>query len=418
MAKLVSSLLQSNDIDLQIQGIRLAVKTQDFLHLPQLIKLSTSLEPETAEAATQAAVLLAQSCIKETHCKCPETIVQAAIEIVKNLAPEFIQELHAHLNSSQADLVRHTLISIKHFVNERKAEEILTLMKSQPDPTLRATAIQHLGYIASRRSPDILMHYLQDTEPRVLASTIDIFGKVGNQFHTQLILPFKNSVHPRIRANALKTLFMLGYTDLKDDFLAMLGSKESSMRASAVWAIGEVGSLASYYLKLLENVKSDTSEAVRNQLFLILKKLSAEHDLEFLREALHDDLKISLRTQHSRKNTLTASQVRGQAYTLIKLSGSCTTQTLLSIKVLLEELAQKEKHFILDLDGVDYIDSTGVGLLLNFHKTLRKKGGLLYLYGCNDQITELFHLSRVDSVLEIHTSFEEIEELLKINTDI
>lgn len=412
MSRMIPALLSSNDINLQLQGIRLAIKTRAYILLPQLIKLTTSFESEIAEAATTAAVDLSEFCLQDAQNSCPEAVIQASIEIVRSLDPGFIQNLYKKLETGNNEEVRSALMVVKHFVNERKAEEILQLLQKHPDPTIRATTVQHLGHIASRVSAEGLSLYIDDPDPRVKANTIDVLGKLGNKFFVKALQKYKNDSNPRVRANALKSLYTLGELDIKEDFSLMLSDSDAAVRASAVWAIGEIGGIATYFLRLLEVVKNDNSEVVRAQLMMVLKKLGQIPELEFLRVTLKEDLKAQLRHSVVRKKNLTISQKPSKFYLELALSGVFTAQTVLTIKLLLDDLIHKEKRFILDLREVEYIDSSGVGLLVNFQKNVKKKDGFLYIYGCNERITELFQLSKVDSILDIFRSIEEIRDFL------
>jgi anti-sigma B factor antagonist len=56
------------------------------------------------------------------------------------------------------------------------------------------------------------------------------------------------------------------------------------------------------------------------------------------------------------------------------------------------------KTFIIKLNGVDYIDSSGLGVLVAIQKrALQKKGGVT-LIGANGIVKELFELTRLNHV--------------------
>jgi len=74
----------------------------------------------------------------------------------------------------------------------------------------------------------------------------------------------------------------------------------------------------------------------------------------------------------------------------------------------LEEELQRgmsESHrIVLDLSGVDRIDSTGMGLLVRFLSHIRSKGGDLRLCSPSQFVRKLLAATRLDSVFLIYTS--------------
>lgn len=60
---------------------------------------------------------------------------------------------------------------------------------------------------------------------------------------------------------------------------------------------------------------------------------------------------------------------------------------------------------ILDLKGVDYIDSTGFACFLSLHKSAKNNFGILKFVNPESRVTELFQ------VLHLHTVFEIYDDL-------
>jgi anti-sigma B factor antagonist len=66
-----------------------------------------------------------------------------------------------------------------------------------------------------------------------------------------------------------------------------------------------------------------------------------------------------------------------------------------------------EHHLVVDLGGVDFIDSTGLGVLVSGHNKARQAGGRLDLV-CNvDRIIKLMRITGLDDVFVIHPSVAE-----------
>ena len=66
-----------------------------------------------------------------------------------------------------------------------------------------------------------------------------------------------------------------------------------------------------------------------------------------------------------------------------------------------EETAAGHKNIALNLGGVDYIDSTGLGTMVICYTSLQKSGGALKLYSLNRRNIELLLLTKLSTVFHI-----------------
>jgi anti-sigma B factor antagonist len=64
------------------------------------------------------------------------------------------------------------------------------------------------------------------------------------------------------------------------------------------------------------------------------------------------------------------------------------------------------KIVLIDLQNVDFIDSSGLGTLVSLHTKLRLAGGRLYLCAAKDQARTLFDVSDMDRIFEIFPNRE------------
>ena len=64
---------------------------------------------------------------------------------------------------------------------------------------------------------------------------------------------------------------------------------------------------------------------------------------------------------------------------------------------------------ILDLSGVPYIDSAGMGLVMNHYVHCQTKGVRMVVAGANSRILDLFKITRVDTILPLATSIKDAE---------
>ena len=61
-----------------------------------------------------------------------------------------------------------------------------------------------------------------------------------------------------------------------------------------------------------------------------------------------------------------------------------------------------QPHVVLDLQSVDFIDSTGLGVLVGRLKLARTRGGSMRLVGTDDRVLKVFAITGLDKVFEIH----------------
>lgn len=64
---------------------------------------------------------------------------------------------------------------------------------------------------------------------------------------------------------------------------------------------------------------------------------------------------------------------------------------------------------VLDLSGVPYMDSAGMGLVVNHYVHCQNKGARLVVAGANNRVLDLFKITRVDTILPLAPSVEDAE---------
>ena len=64
------------------------------------------------------------------------------------------------------------------------------------------------------------------------------------------------------------------------------------------------------------------------------------------------------------------------------------------------------QNVVIDLSGVDYIDSTGLGVLMGGAKRVRSAGGDIRLVTTGPRLADLIELTRLDRVLDMFESVE------------
>ncbi|MAU39502.1 MAG: anti-sigma B factor antagonist [Actinobacteria bacterium] len=87
-------------------------------------------------------------------------------------------------------------------------------------------------------------------------------------------------------------------------------------------------------------------------------------------------------------------------WVLLQISGEIDMATGPELRQRIVQYVQEgHLHIILDLAKVDFIDSTGLGVLIGGLKRTRSHGGDLQCIGLSESLKEMFKLTGLDAVL-------------------
>ncbi len=67
-----------------------------------------------------------------------------------------------------------------------------------------------------------------------------------------------------------------------------------------------------------------------------------------------------------------------------------------------ENLAKGHKKIVLNLAGITYIDSSGLGELVSGYRLVKSEGGELKLLNLNKKVTDLLQITKLYTVFDIH----------------
>jgi anti-anti-sigma factor len=96
---------------------------------------------------------------------------------------------------------------------------------------------------------------------------------------------------------------------------------------------------------------------------------------------------------------------------ILKLTGPVTLRNLFDLQSQLRR-GDPPRISILDLSGVPYMDSAGMGAIMNYYVHCTNKKGRLVVAGVSARVAELFRMTKVDSVIPLEASVESAEARL------
>jgi anti-anti-sigma factor len=94
---------------------------------------------------------------------------------------------------------------------------------------------------------------------------------------------------------------------------------------------------------------------------------------------------------------------------ILRLSGPVTLRNLFDLQAQLRSIDPLPPLTILDLAGVPYMDSAGMGAVVNHYVRCQGKGARLVAVAVSPRILELFKITKVDSIIPQAATVEEAE---------
>ncbi len=106
------------------------------------------------------------------------------------------------------------------------------------------------------------------------------------------------------------------------------------------------------------------------------------------------DLSLSTRTEGEHSIVAVGGEI--DVYTAPKLR-----------EQLIDLVSNGNYHIIVDMEGVEFLDSTGLGVLVGGLKRVRAHDGSLRLVCTQERILKIFRITGLTKVFPIHTSVDE-----------
>ena len=100
---------------------------------------------------------------------------------------------------------------------------------------------------------------------------------------------------------------------------------------------------------------------------------------------------------------------RQESTRIYRLTGPLVLNTMFDLQ---NELQKEHPALtIFDISGVPYMDSAGLGVLMNCHVSASRRDGKVVVAGASNRSLDLFKITRVDSVFTMTPTVEEAEAL-------
>ena len=94
--------------------------------------------------------------------------------------------------------------------------------------------------------------------------------------------------------------------------------------------------------------------------------------------------------------------------TIVAVGGEIDVYTAPKLRDKITELVGQGHHdLVIDMEGVDFLDSTGLGVLVGGLKRVRAHEGSLRLVCTQERILKIFRITGLTKVFPIHGSVEE-----------
>lgn len=102
-----------------------------------------------------------------------------------------------------------------------------------------------------------------------------------------------------------------------------------------------------------------------------------------------------------------------EGITVIKLSGKLISgPELMGLKTAFQNTVNQDRHkkVLLDLGDVSWMDSSGLGVIVSGHTTIRRAGGEMKILNATKKIHELFIITKLITVFD---TFQDENEALR-----
>lgn len=106
---------------------------------------------------------------------------------------------------------------------------------------------------------------------------------------------------------------------------------------------------------------------------------------------------------------ITRSDGNAPGTVILHLTGPVVLRNLFELQPALRT-ANLPAVTVLDFSAVPYMDSAGMGAIINFYVHCQHRGARLVVAAVSPRVLELFRMTRVDTVIRLAATVEEAEQ--------
>ena len=81
---------------------------------------------------------------------------------------------------------------------------------------------------------------------------------------------------------------------------------------------------------------------------------------------------------------------------------------------MIEVIAAGQSNLVVDFEKVQWMNSAGIGMMIQCVTRLRRDGGDLHFMGIHDKVGHYFRITKLDTVLKIYDNINEVLKNLKL----
>ncbi|MFY0599411.1 MAG: STAS domain-containing protein [Cyclobacteriaceae bacterium] len=101
-----------------------------------------------------------------------------------------------------------------------------------------------------------------------------------------------------------------------------------------------------------------------------------------------------------------------ESYHLISVTGDVDASSSIELDNALKEASENATKILVDLNGLEYISSAGLGVFISYLEELKSKNIKLVLYGMKAAVLEVFQILGLQNLILIVSTKEEGIELI------
>ena len=111
----------------------------------------------------------------------------------------------------------------------------------------------------------------------------------------------------------------------------------------------------------------------------------------------------------NRNCSLFISEDEGSAELLVVLKGEIDHHSAVWVRTEIDEriIRYRPLRTVMDLSGISFMDSSGIGLIMGRHTRMQAVGGVLVLREPNERIMKIFELAGLNRIVSIERSKKE-----------